>query len=246
MQLKNKIAIVTGAAQGIGRGIALDLAKEGAKVIVSDLKLSDCQKVVREIKALGFEALVCICDVSKQTEVQALVSMALKKYKRLDIFAHNAGIYPFQSFLEMEEADWDKVLNVNLKSAFFCSQAAAKVMKANSKIIHISSIASLVGFAGLSHYCASKAGMNGFVRALALELASKKITVNAVAPGAIDTPGATGSLSNKQKQANSMNIPLARMGAPKDIAQAVSFLASDKANYITGQTIVVDGGYTLN
>ena len=158
---------------------------------------------------------------------------------------NNAGIFPFVPFKDMKESDWDKVLDINLKSVFLCSQEAAKVMPEGGRIVSISSIASFVGFEGLVHYCASKGGINSMVRALALEFAPKKITVNAIAPGAIDTPGANvGSNEEVKKQTIAM-IPLARMGQPEDIANAVVFLASDKADYITGQTIIVDGGWTL-
>jgi NAD(P)-dependent dehydrogenase (short-subunit alcohol dehydrogenase family) len=245
MNLEKKVAIVTGAAQGIGKGIALDLASKDCTVIVSDLKLEACQLVVDEIKAAGGKALALVCDVSSQKQVNDLIKASMSEFSQLDILVHNAGIFPFQSFTEMKEADWDKVINVNLKSAFFCSQAAAKVMQAGSKIIYISSIAASIGFAGLTHYCASKAGMVGFVRALALELAEKKINVNTVAPGAIETPSTMASLDEKTKAQYVANIPWGRMGLPQDIASVVSFLASDGADYITGQNIIVDGGYTL-
>ncbi|MDP3052426.1 MAG: SDR family NAD(P)-dependent oxidoreductase, partial [bacterium] len=172
-----------------------------------------------------------------------LIKKAVEKFGKLDILVNNAGIFPFTPFLKMTEADWDKVLNVNLKSVFMCSQAAAEIMKDGGKIISISSIAAFVGFEGLTHYCASKGGVSAFTRALALELASKKINVNAIAPGAIDTPGAASN--DEAKKQTIVVIPWQRMGLPEDIANAVVFLASDRADYITGQTIVVDGGYTL-
>ncbi|MDP2860814.1 MAG: SDR family NAD(P)-dependent oxidoreductase, partial [bacterium] len=156
-----------------------------------------------------------------------------------------AGIFPFKPFLELSESDWDKVIDINLKSVFLCSQAAAKVMKEGSKIVSISSIASLVGFENLTHYCASKGGINGLVRALALELAPKKINVNAIAPGLIDTPGVDAGLNDEAKKQMLTMIPWNRMGLPEDIANAVVFLASPQSDYITGQVIVVDGGWTL-
>lgn len=239
----DKVAIITGAGQGIGKGIALELAKEKASVVVSDLNEENAKQVANEITQLGLRAIAVKCNVSRKEEVDNLIAQAIKEFGQLDILVNNAGIYPFKAFIEMTEDDWDKVINVNLKSIFLTSQAAAKIMKEGSRIINISSIASFIGFPGLAHYCASKGGMNGLVRALALEMASKKITVNAVAPGAIDTPGAASS--EEQKNQTIQAIPLARMGEPVDIANAVVFLASEKSSYITGQVIVVDGGWTI-
>lgn len=245
MKTNNKVAVITGAARGIGKGIALDLARQGYSLVISDLKLDDCQLVLEEVESIGVRAVATVCDVSSRSQVDELVKVAIKNFSQLDVFVHNAGIFPFQSFMEMKEEDWDKVLDVNLKSAFFCSQASAKVMKPGAKIIHIASIAASLGFSGLTHYCASKAGMLGLVRALALELADKKINVNAVCPGAIETPGTVDSLSKEAKQQFIASIPWGEMGQAQDIAAAVSFLASEAANYITGQSIIVDGGYTL-
>lgn len=250
MILKDKVAIVTGAAKGIGRGIALTLASDGAKIIVSDVDYNECLKVVAEIETTGGEALAVKCDVSIKAEVDALITSTVEKFGQLDILANNAGIFPFVSFESMTEENWDKVLDVNLKSIFLTCQAAVKVMKPGSKIVNISSIASFVGFGGLVHYCASKGGMNGMTRALALELAVKKINVNNVAPGAIDTPGASQpdqprTATEELRKQTMAIIPLSRYGQPEDVANAVSFLASSKADYITGQTLVVDGGYIL-
>jgi 3-oxoacyl-[acyl-carrier protein] reductase len=244
MLLENKIAIVTGAKQGIGKGIALALAKEGCNVVVADLNKEECEAVVTELEGMGVRGLAVKCDVSKKEEIDELLSLTEKEFGVVDILVNNAGIFPFTPFLDMKEADWDKVMNVNLKSVFMCSQAAAKIMKEGGKIVSISSIAAFVGFEGLAHYCASKGGINAMTRVLALELSSKKINVNAVAPGAINTPGAGGSSEEVMKQTVAA-IPWKRMGLPGDIANAVVFLASDKADYITGQTIIVDGGYTL-
>lgn len=245
MDAQNKVVAITGAARGIGKGIALNFAKQGYSLVISDLKLEDCQLVVEEVEKIGAKAVAVVCDVSSRSQVDKLIKTALDSFSQLDVFIHNAGIFPFQSFMEMKEEDWDKVINVNLKSAFFCSQAAAKVMQPGAKIIYIASIAASVGFSGLTHYCASKAGMMGLVRALALELADKKINVNAVCPGVIETPGATAFLDEKSKQQFIASIPWGRMGQPEDIAAAVSFLASEGADYITGQGVTVDGGYTL-
>jgi NAD(P)-dependent dehydrogenase (short-subunit alcohol dehydrogenase family) len=244
---KNKTAIVTGAAKGIGHGIALALAKEGANVVLGDLDMEANENSAKEIESVTNSKCIAIkCDVSKKEDVDNIVKAALEKFGALDILVNNAGIFPYSSFFEMNEADWDKVINVNLKSVFLCSQAAAKVMKEGSKIVSISSIASLVGFESLTHYCASKGGINGFTRALALELAHKKINVNAVAPGGISTPGADWeSMSEDQLKQTLSQIPWGRIGSPEDIANAVVYLASPGADYVTGQVIVVDGGWTL-
>lgn len=243
MLLKNQVALVTGAGMGIGRGIALSLAKEGYSVAIADINEAALETVAKEITALGSKVLVIKCDVSNKISVDEMVTKTVTELGSLNVVVNNAGIYPFKPFIDITEADWDKVMSVNLKSVFLCSQAASKVMSTGGRIINISSIASLVGFSGLAHYCASKGGINSMTRVLALELAEKQITVNAIAPGAIETPGA--SSNEDVKKQTLMMIPLSRMGQPEDIAGAVVFLASSSASYITGQTIVVDGGWTL-
>lgn len=243
--MKNKVAIVTGAKQGIGLGIAKVLAMHGCKIVVSDLDQAGCDTAVSELESMGATAIAVKCDVSNKSEVDTLIDETMSKFGQLDILVNNAGIFPFVPFMEMKESDWDKVINVNLKSIFLTSQSALKVMKDGSKIVNISSIASIVAFEGLTHYCATKGAMNSFVRALAVELAPRKINVNNVAPGAIDTPGATGAADAQTKQAFIDAIPWKRYGLPEDIANAVAFLASPESDYITGQTIVVDGGWTL-
>lgn len=245
MKLLNKVAIVTGAKQGIGKGIALALAKEGAKVIVSDINLEESQLVVDEIVAAGGQAAAIKCDVSSRTEVDAMILKAKEEFGSLDILVNNAGIFPFISLEKMSESDWDRVMDINMKGVFFTCQEALKVMPDGGRIVNISSIASLVGFSGLTHYCASKGALNAFTRALALETSPRMITVNNVAPGAIETPGATGAQDEEMKKQTIAAIPLSRYGTADDIAQAVVFLASAGASYITGQTIVVDGGWTL-
>jgi len=245
MILKDKVAIVTGARQGIGKGIVLALAQEGYHVVVSDIDQADCQKVVAEIEAIGVKGLAIKCDVSKKIEVDNLIAETVKEFGSLDILVNNAGIYPFKPFDEITEEDWDKVMDINLKSIFLSSQAASKVMKEGGRIINISSIAAFVGFNGLVHYCASKGGINGMIRALALELAGRKITVNAIAPGGITTPGLSQGLTDEAKKQFISVIPLGYMGTPDDIANGVVFLASDKSSYITGQAIIIDGGWTL-
>ena len=242
--MANKTAVVTGAGQGIGKAIAIALAKDGYDVVVDDVDQNSCGQVAREIKELGVDSLPVICDVTNKSQVENLFSSAVKKFGKVDVLVNNAGTYPCTPFMKIEESEWVKIIDVNLKSVFLCSQEAIKVMPEGGRIINISSRGAFVGFDdGLVHYCAAKAAIVGMNRALALELAPK-ITVNAVAPGAIDTPG-TLKAGNNSARRSIDSIPLARFGTPEDIAGAVVFLASDKASYITGQTIIVDGGYTL-
>jgi len=245
VRLKGKVAIVTGAAQGIGRGIALALAKEGAKVVVSDIsgKIAD---VVREIESLGSEALAAKANVADSEETEKMTKAAIEKFGRIDILVNNAGIYPFKPLVEMKEEDWDRVIGVNLKGVFNCTKAVLPKMieQKSGNIINISSIAGAeIGYLNLVHYSASKAGVLGFTRSAALELAQYGIRVNAIAPGAIETPG-TKVLGEVLKQVE-QTIPQKRIGQPEDIANLVVFLASDDSSYIIGQLIVVDGGLTI-
>lgn len=243
MSNQNKVAIVTGARQGIGLGIAQDLAKVGYNIVISDINQVDCDNTANQIKVEGVQVIGIACDVSNKSQVDNLISQTIHQLGRIDILINNAGIYPFKAFQEIQEKDWDQVLDVNLKGIFLTSQAVSKVMSEGGRIINISSIASIIGFQGLTHYCASKGGVNSLTRVLALELAAQNITVNAVLPGAIATPGA--QMPEDTKQQTIANIPLQRIGNPEDIANIVTFLASDKSSYITGQTFVVDGGWTL-
>jgi len=245
MKLKNKVAIVTGAGQGIGRGIALSLAKEGAKVVVTDIT----DKIHNVVKEIESQAIAIKMDVSKRNQTEEMVKKTLKKFGRIDILVNNAGIYPFKSLLEMKEEDWDHVMNVNLKGVFNCTKAVLPAMTKQKygKIINITSIAGTkVGFLNLVHYSASKAGILGFTKSAALELAQYNINVNAIAPGAIDTPGTSTTMGErKQVEEYAITIPARRMGQPIDIANLVVFLASDESSYITGECIVVDGGFTI-
>jgi NAD(P)-dependent dehydrogenase (short-subunit alcohol dehydrogenase family) len=246
MSNSNKTVIITGAGQGIGKGIALAFAQEKYNVVVADIVQANLDLVTKEVEALGVQALGVICDVSKKADVDNLVAKTQEKFGQIDALVNNAGIYPFKPFLELTENDWDKVMDINTKGVFLLTQAVAKVMPEGGKIVDVSSIASVVAFAGLVHYCASKGAINAMIKAIAVELAAKKITVNAVAPGAINTPGADQSkMGEEAVKQMLMAIPLARSGEPKDIADAVVFLASEKASYITGQTLIVDGGWTL-
>jgi len=246
MKLKGKVAIVTGAAQGIGRGIVLALAKEGAKVVVSDVsdKIAD---VVREIESLGSEALAAKANVADSKETEGMAKAAIKKFGRIDILVNNAGIYPFKPLVEMKEEDWDRVMGVNLKGVFNCTKAVLPKMieQKSGNIINISSIAGTVlGYLNLVHYSASKGGVLGFTRSAALELAQYRIRVNAIAPGAVETPGTKVVGEEALKQVE-QTIPQKRVGQPDDIANLVVFLASDDSSYITGQLIVADGGFTI-
>ncbi|NTV41074.1 MAG: SDR family oxidoreductase [Candidatus Moranbacteria bacterium] len=242
--MENKrTAIVTGAGVGIGKGIALALAKEGYNVVATDINEENAKQVAEEVAKLGAKSLSVKCDVSDSAQVNELFNQTVAEFGKVDVLVNNAGIYPFVQFENMQEADWDKVMDVNLKSIFLTSKEALKTMPEGGRIIDISSIASIQGFAGLVHYCATKGGVNGMVRALALETAAKNITVNAVAPGAIQTPGA--QMPDEQIKGIVTGIPIQRMGQPEDIANAVVFLASEKSSYITGQVIVVDGGWTI-
>jgi len=247
MKLKNKVAIVTGAGQGIGREIALSLAKEGAIVVVSDItnKIND---VVKEIENLGHQALSIKADVSNSKETEEMAKKTVKKFGRIDILVNNAGIFPIKSLLEMKEDDWNKVLNVNLKGVFNCTKAVIPTMikQKYGKIINIASIAGVkLGYVGLTHYCASKAGIAGFTKAAALELAPYKINVNIIAPGFIETPGIKATSSEGDIKQFTQAVPLKRVGKPMDIANLAVFLASDESSYITGECIVVDGGLTI-
>ncbi len=243
MILQNKTAIVTGAGQGIGLAIAKKLASEGCNVVISELNPETCQKAVKEIESLGVKCLGVSGNVSKHDDVIDMLNKTISSFGKIDILVNNAGIYPFVNFENMTEEDWEKVMNINLKGVFLVTKNVLKNMNEGGKIISISSIASFIGFEGLVHYCTSKSGVNGFTRALALEVAKRKINVNAVAPGAIETPGA--KMTEESKTATIAGIPLGTIGKPDDIADAVLFLASDSSNYITGQIITVDGGWTL-
>jgi 3-oxoacyl-[acyl-carrier protein] reductase len=248
-ELKDKVAVITGARRGMGRADAINLAKAGAKVVVSDISQEDCDKVVEEIKKQGGEAIAVKCDVSKKSEADNLVKSAVDKWGRVDILVNNAGICPFKPFLEITEEDWDKVLNINLKGYFLCAQAAAKEMakQKSGVIVNIASIAmgqQGVGMPGIVHYCASKGGVVGMTEALAVELAPFNIRVNAIAPGVIDTPMVQeAGMDEKAIAGMLMRVPLKRMGKAEDIAKAVLFLASDDSSYMTGATVVVDGGW---
>ncbi len=246
MQLKDKIALITGAARGIGKEIALRFAKEGATVIISDINAEKATATAREFINSGFNAEDFACDVTNAEQVGEMVNKILDKHNRIDILVNNAGITRDNLLLRMSECEWDAVLNTNLKSAFICTKAVTKAMlKAKSgKIINIASVIGIMGNAGQVNYAASKAGIIGFTKSVARELASRGITANAVAPGYILSE-MTEKLSEKVKEEIYKAIPLRRFGSPQDVANVCLFLASTAADYITGQTIVVDGGMVM-
>jgi 3-oxoacyl-[acyl-carrier protein] reductase len=247
--LKGKVAIVTGARRGMGRSHALALAKAGSKVVVVDISLEDCEKVVQEIKKQKGEAMAVKCDVSKKAEVEEMVRKTIDKFKRVDILVNNAGICQFKPFLELTEEEWDRTLNINLKGYFLCAQAAAKEMvkQKSGVIINIASVAmgqQGIGFPNLTHYCASKGGIVGMTEAMALELAPFNIRVNAISPGMIETPMIDPVKSDpKMMEGMLARVPMHRVGKPEEVSNLVLFLASDKSSYMTGSTIVVDGGW---
>jgi len=247
--LKGKIAIITGARRGMGKSHALTLAKAGAKVVVSDISLEDCEKVVEEIQKMKGEALAIKCDVGKKAEVDEMVKKTVERFGKIDILVNNAGICQFKPFLELTEQDWDKTLNINLKGYFLCAQAAAKEMlkQKSGAIINIASIAMGqvgVGFPTLAHYTASKGGIVGMTETLALELAPYNIRVNTISPGAIETPMVDPLKTDpKTMEATLARIPMHRMGRAEEVANLVLFLASDESSYMTGSNIVIDGGW---
>ncbi len=240
---KDKVAVVTGASRGIGRSISLALAAEGAKIVAVDLNIEDTEKAAQEIRALGAEALAVQGNVTVADDAERMIDAAVEKFGRVDILVNNAGITRDGLLLRMKDEDWDAVLGVNLKGAFICSRAAAKVMakQRSGRIINIASVVGQMGNAGQANYCASKAGLIGLTKSNARELAKRNITVNAVAPGFIAT-AMTDALSEKVRQELAAQIPLERLGTAEDIANAVVFLAAERSGYITGQVIGVNGG----
>ena len=243
-KLEGKSAIVTGASRGIGKDIALYLAKEGAKVAVNYSGSKDrADEVVEEIKASGGEAFAIQANVDKADDVQNLISSTLGKFGSIDILVNNAGITRDNLLMRMKEQEWDDVLNTNLKGVFLCTKAVTRQMMKQraGRIINITSIVGVSGNAGQANYVAAKAGVIGLTKSSAKELASRNITVNSVAPGFITTD-MTDALPDDIKSQMLSQIPLAKFGNPLDIAKAVAFLASEDANYITGQTIHVNGG----
>ena len=247
MDLSDRVAIVTGSGRGIGREIALKLAEVGASIVINDIgEASSVENVVEEIKAMNRESLAVMADVSSSSDVERLVAETMAAYGKVDILVNNAGITRDQLLLRMLDEDWDKVISVNLKSVFLCTRAVLKhmVKQRRGRIISIASIVGIVGNAGQANYASSKAGVIALTKSLARELGKRNVCVNAIAPGFILTE-MTEKLPDKVREEYIANIPLKRAGAPKDIAEVVSFLISPAASYITGTVINVSGGLLI-
>jgi len=246
MKFDGKTALITGSARGIGKAIAERLASQGARIIISDIMIDAAEKTVQEFKDKGYEAFAIKADVSNSDDVKALIKEAVAKYQTLDIMVNNAGITRDTLMIRMKESDWDLVLNINLKGAFLMTQATAKVMMKQrfGKIVNISSVVGQTGNAGQSNYSASKAGLIGLTKSSARELASRGITVNAIAPGFIESE-MTEKLPDEVREEFMKATALKRFGKPEDIAAAVAFLVSDDASYITGQILAVNGGLLM-
>ncbi|MGG7618818.1 3-oxoacyl-[acyl-carrier-protein] reductase [Bacillus coreaensis] len=247
MKLLGKVALVTGASRGIGRDIAIELAKAGANVAVNYAgSEARANEVVQEIQSLGREAFAVQCDVASTESVAEMVKQTIDRWGSLDILVNNAGITRDNLIMRMKEDEWDDVINTNLKGVFLCTKAVTRQMmkQKSGRIINISSVVGESGNAGQANYVAAKAGVIGLTKTTAKELAPRGITVNAVAPGFITTD-MTDKLNDEIKEGMLKMIPLAKFGEPKDIANAVTFLASDDSRYITGQTIHVNGGMVM-
>ena len=246
INLKNKVALITGGARGIGRSIALLFAQEGADVAVCDVNIQEAEKTCLEIESLGRKTIAAKADVMSFANVEEAVNKILDKFTKIDILVNNAGITRDNLLLRMSEAEWDAVLNVNLKGAFNCIKAVSKVMikQRSGKIVNIASIIGIIGNPGQANYSASKAGIIALTKTAAKELAVRNINVNAVAPGFIQTE-MTAKLSEDIRQKMNEAIPLKRFGTPEDVARVCLFLAANDSNYITGQTIIVDGGMVM-
>ena len=246
MELKDKVALVTGGGQGIGQVIGDNLARSGAHVVLGDINLENAEKSAKAILANGGSASATLLNVADPENVKEVFDSIVKEFKPLDILVNNAGITKDGLFVRMKEDDWDQVLAVNLKGSFLCGQQAAKQMmkQRQGAIVNIASIVGVMGNAGQANYAASKAGLIGLTKTMARELAPRNITVNAVAPGFIDTE-MTRVLDEKIRDKLIEQIPLSRLGLPEDIANSVAFLVSSRSSYITGQVLNVNGGMLM-
>ena len=243
LKLAGKVALVTGAAQGIGKSVALLLARNGADVMVSDINLEKAEETAREIESMGPKAMAIKVDVANLNDVERMVGAILEKFGKIDILVNNAGITRDKLILRMTEEDWDAVLNVNLKGTFNCTKTVIRHMarQRSGKIVSIASVVGEMGNAGQVNYSASKAGVIGLTKTIAREFAQRGINVNAIAPGYIETP-MTEVLAEKVKEELKKLIPMERLGRPEDVAEAVLFLVSEESNYITGHVLNVNGG----
>ena len=246
MQLTNRVALITGGARGIGREMALLFAKQGADLALFDVNPQQLEQTAAELRALGRRAEGLVVDVTDGKQVDEGVAKVLDKLGRIDILINNAGITKDGLLIRMDDAQWDRVLTINLKGTFLCTRAVAKHMlkQRSGRIVSIASIVGLIGNPGQANYAASKAGIIGFTKAVAKELASRSITCNAIAPGFIKTE-MTDALPEPARQRLMEAIPMGTLGEPLDVAQAALFLVSDAARYITGQVLVVDGGLAM-
>ncbi len=246
----DKVVIVTGSARGIGHAIALGFGREGAKVVLADIRNEQGITAENQIKQSGGQALFIHTDVSNKSDVNSLVNETLRKFEKIDVLINNAGICPFKNFLEIPSEMWDQVLEVNLKGFFLCSQAVAAVMikqDIKGRIINISSISSIIGGEQQAHYCSSKAGINLLTASMAIALGPYGITCNAVLPGPIETDINKEDLADKEKREYFIKrTPLRRIGQPEDLVGPVMFFASDDGRWCTGSTLVADGGILVN
>ncbi len=246
MIFTGKTALITGSARGIGKAIAERLAAGGAKIIISDIMADAAEATAEEMRSRGIEAIAIAANVANRDDAIKLVEAAVAKFSSLDIVVNNAGITRDTLMVRMSEQDWDSVIDVNLKGAFLITQAAAKIMmkQRSGRIVNISSVVGRMGNAGQTNYAASKAGLIGLTKASAKELATRGVTVNAIAPGFIQT-AMTDQMPETAREKLSGAIPMKRLGTPEDVAAAVAFLASEDASYVTGQVIGIDGGLLM-
>lgn len=248
MRLQDKVAIITGGGTGIGRGIALMFAKEGAKVVVAGRRADVLEETVGVIKGNQGEAAAVQTDVSDYNQVQSLVQAAIAQFGKVDILVNNAGIYLAHDALSVSEEEWNKVISTDLKGVWLCSKAAIPQMlnQGGGKIINVASIAGLIGFEQSAAYCAAKGGVVNLTREMALDYSSKHINVNAIAPGVIETDMTKPFLTNEEAKKSFLDkTPVGRVGQPEDIAYGAVYLASSESDFVTGHTLVIDGGWTI-